>query len=243
MNSTAKGERGISRRASSWFAVLTRTGRLPSLLVAIACAIVLYGFLFSGDYGVDDIVVRGARLGDPVEIASATGAFGESIFEVEPELIAGRLATLPYVHQVDIEAHWPSQIVIHVTERVPVIVWQTENNAFLIDVQGQVLASSAGNTDLPVVESEASELEVGGSVDPQRVASVQAAYETLGSQIDRVTWSERDGLTARLDDKSIVRLGYPERFPLKLAVYQEFRTTDINWSVLDLREPDRPYYE
>ena len=237
---------GIERsphRATNWLSNLTRTGRLPSLLVAVACGIVLYGFLFSGDYGVDDVVVRGAHLGDPVEIASAAGAFGESVFEVQPEVIAERLAALPYVQQVDIDTHWPSQIVVHVTERVPVVVWRTEESRFLIDAQGQVLAIAGADTGLPIVESDALELGVGGSIDPRRVAAVQAVYETLGAQVDRVTWSERDGLTARLQDKSIVMFGYPERLPLKMAVYQEVRTTNMAWSVLDLREPDRPYYE
>lgn len=230
-------------RAINWFAVLTRTGRLPSLLVAIAGAIVLYGFLFSGDYEVDDVVVKGAQLGDPVEIASASGAFGDSVFEVEPKVIAERLTALPYMQQVDIETHWPSQIVVNVTERVPVIVWETEESSFLVDARGQLLTATGNGMDLPVVESEAVELEVGGQIDPRWVASVRAVYDSLGPQLDRVIWSDREGLTARLDDKSIVMFGYPERFPLKVAVYQEVRTTDMLWSVLDLREPDRPYYE
>lgn len=237
------GGESLSHRATGWFSNLTRTGRLPSLLVAAACGIVLYGFLFSGDYGVDDVVVRGAHLGDPVEIASATGAFGESVFEIQPDVIAQRLAALPYVQQVDIETHWPSQIVVHVTERVPAIVWRTEESRVLIDGRGQVLAFTGDDVRLPVVESDALELVVGGSIDPIQVAAVQAVYETLGTQVDRVTWSERDGLTARLQDKSIVMFGYPERLPLKMAVYQEVRATGVVWSVLDLREPDRPYYE
>ena len=234
---------GGLHRATNWFAVLTRTGRLPSLLAAIACAIVLYGFLFSGDYGVNDVVVKGARLGDPVEIASATGAFGDSVFEVEPEVIAERLTALPYMQQVDIETHWPSQIVVNVTERVPAIVWRTEESSFLIDAHGKVLTMAGDSMDLPVVESETIEIEAGGQIDPQWVASVRAVYDSLGPQLDRVIWSDRAGFTARLDDKSVVMLGYPERFPLKLAVYQEVRTTGMVWSVLDLREPDRPYYE
>lgn len=233
----------VPRRATNWFVVLTRTGRLPSLLVAIACAIVLYGFLFSGDYSVDDVVVQGAQLGDPMEIASATGAFGESVFEVEPEAVAEQLTALPYMQQVDIETHWPSQIVVNVTERVPAIVWQTAESSFLIDAHGQVLTTTGNSMDLPVVESEAIEIEAGGQIDPQWVASVQAVYESLGPQLDRVIWSDREGLTARLDDKSIVMFGYPEHFPMKIAVYQEVRTSGIVWAVLDLREPDRPYYE
>lgn len=239
----APSPRGRRAGGEGRFAVLTRTGRLPSLLAAVACGIVLYGFLFSGDYGVDDVVVRGAQLGDPVEIASASGAFGNSVFEVQPEIIAERLTALPYVQRVDVETHWPSQVVVNVTERVPAIVWQTEESAFLVDAHGQVLMTAGNDLGLPLVESEAVELEPGGELDASWVAAVQAVHDTLGNQLDWVVWSEREGLTARLNDKRIVVFGFPERLPLKLAVYQEISPADLVWAVLDLREPERPYYE
>lgn len=239
----AVGGEGFSHRATNWFAVLTRTGRLPGLLVAIACGIVLYGFLVSGDYVVDDVVVRGAQLGDPVEIASATGAFGESIFDVEPASIAERIGALPYVERVDVETHWPSQVVVTVTERTPVVVWRTGDGSYLVDAYGHVLGDAGSDSGLPVVESDALEIEAGGFVDPRQVAAVAAVYQMLGTRLESVTWSEREGLTAQLDDRRIVIFGYPEQFPLKMAVFQEFGTIDTPWSVLDLREPDRPYYE
>lgn len=234
---------GRSHRATNWFAALTRTGRLPGLLVVIACGIVLYGFLFSGDYAVDDVVVRGAQLGDPVEIASTSGAFGASIFEVEPALVAGRIAELPYVQNVNVETHWPSQVVVTVEERVPVIVWRTAGRSFLVDAHGQILAPASADSDLPVVESDTGDVEIGGAIDPRQVASVQSVYASVGPQLDSLTWSEREGLTAQLDDRSIVIFGYPERFPMKIAVYQDIGTIETAWSVLDLREPERPYYE
>ena len=96
---------------------------------------------------------------------------------------------------------------------------------------------------MPAIDSDAIDVQVGGTVGGERVAAVRAIYETLRTELDLVTWNDRDGFTVRLQDRSLVIFGEPEQLPLKLAVYQEVRNSDIVWSVLDLREPDRPYYE
>lgn len=226
----------------SWFKLLARSGRLPALVAAIGCAILLYGFLLSGDFAIDDVTVRGAQIGDPVEIAASTGAFGESVFQVESDQVAQRLAALPYVERVDVETRLPSRLVVSVTERTPVLVWQTSEQAFLIDSRGQVLA--AGNdAGLPLVDSGAIDVKIGGTIGPERVAAVHAVQEALGAQLESMTWDEREGLKARLQDDRVVIFGEPDQLPLKLAVYQELRPTGLTWEVLDLREPDRPYYK
>ena len=226
----------------SWFAAVALTGRLPAFLVACGCLVLLYGFLYSGDYAVDDVTVRGTRLGDPFEIAGTTDALGESVFQVKPDRIAAQLTQLPYVQKVEVDTELPSRVVISMTERVPVMVWVTADGPFLIDAHGKVMTSGDDAT-LPKVDSDALELEAGNVVDPARVASITAVHEALGPEIDVISWNERNGVTVRLHDKRLLIFGEPDRFPLKLAVYQEFRTGDVTWSVLDLREPDRPFYE
>lgn len=225
-----------------WFSVITRTGRLPAFLVACGCAVLLYGFLVSNDFTVDDVSVRGAQLGDPREIAGATGAFGSSVFSVDADLIAERLAALPYVEKVSVETRLPSRVVVTLTEREPVLVWNSANGPMLVDTYGQVMlgGSQAG---LPTVDGDSIELQPGAAVPVERVTAVAAVQAQLGSTIDVIAWNERNGITVRLLDKRLIIFGEPDRFPLKLAVYQEMSTTEVEWSVLDLREPDRPFYE
>src|SRR5690606_25714323 len=134
----APTRRNRSNRVGSWLGAITRTGRLPALLVAGGCLVVLYGFLMSGDFAVDDVTVRGAQLGDPREIAGATGAFGVSVFDVEPDSIASRLSSLPYVERVEVETRLPSRVVVTLTERVPAVIWVTERDSFLVDAYGHV---------------------------------------------------------------------------------------------------------
>lgn len=215
---------------------------MPAFLFACGCLVLLYGFLLSGDFDVDDVTVRGARLGDPRDVAASTGAFDQSIFEIEPASIANRLALLPYVESVSVETRLPSQVVVTLSERTPVLVWVTGQTSFLVDAHGKVMMQGTA-PDLPGVESTGLELAPGGSIPAEQVAAVSAIQSEFGPQVDELTWNDRQGFVVRLDDKRMVILGEPERFPKKLAVYREFRATDAVWSVLDLREPDRPYYE
>jgi cell division septal protein FtsQ len=249
MTSTVGAERGRkpgprtrTNRMGSWVSDVARTGRLPAFLAACGCMVMLYAFLVSGDFAVNDVTVQGVQLGDPREIAGTTGAFGVSVFRVEPGDIATRLATLPYVERVDVDTRLPSQVVVVLREREPAVVWITSDGAYLVDRHGRVMMSGV-HDGLPAVESDSFELVPGDDVPAERIASVLAAHEALGTDVDALTWNQRNGLTARLQDKRIVIFGEPDRFPLKVAVFQEIRTRDFVWSVLDLREPNRPYYE
>ena len=226
----------------SWFAVVLRSGRLPAFLLACGCLVLLYGFLFSGDFDVDDVTVRGAQVGDPREIAATTGAFGSSIFDVDPDAIAAQLAALPYVERVTIDTEMPSRVVVNLVERTPVAVWSTDSTSFLVDQHGKVMAVG-DRDDLPHVLGGDFEVTVGGTLSPERIAAVSAVHDVLGADAEIMAWSQLDGLSVRLHDKRLVIFGEAERLPLKLAVYQEFQTLDVSWSVLDLREPDRPFYE
>jgi cell division septal protein FtsQ len=233
--SSSGGLRGWSGRAS-------RSGRLPAFLLAMAAGILLYGFLVSGDYDVNDVSVRGVQHGDAIEIARTAGAIGESVFGVEPDRIASSVAALPYVQQAEVRVVLPSRVEIRIIERVPVLVWSNGNEQVLVDANGMVMKT--GTLDgLPRVESTSLNLQPGSIVDPELVAAAAALEETLEAEVDLITWNQQTGFTVQLRNDRLVMFGSPERFPRKLVIYQEMRTAPLSWRVLDLREPDRPYFE
>ncbi|MGH9174325.1 MAG: cell division protein FtsQ/DivIB [Vicinamibacterales bacterium] len=222
-------------------AILVRSGRMPAFFVLAGGVLLLYGFLFSGDFLVGSVVVRGTSIGDPAEIVTTADAIGEPIFTIDASESAERVAVLPYVERVTVSTRFPDEVVITVVERAPAVQWQAGPRAFLVDERGHVLAEQQRG-DLPLVVIEGDAPVVGGSVAPERVAAAVAVREALGERIDELTWTIAEGLVARLDDKRVVVFGAPERVPLKLAVYGEVARLAETWSVLDLREPDRPYY-
>ncbi len=223
-------------------AELVRSGRMPAFFVMAGGLLLLYGFLFSGDFLVDSVVVRGTSIGDPAAIVTTADAIGEPIFTIDASDSAGRVARLPYVESVSVSTRFPDEVVISVIERTPVVLWQVEAQAFLVDAHGNILAEQP-REGLPLVIVEGDPPLVGGTVDAERVAAVIAVREALAERLEELRWSATEGLIARLDDKRVIILGDSERMPLKLAVYGEVARLPEPWSLLDLREPDRPYYE
>jgi hypothetical protein len=111
-----------------------------------------------------------------------------------------------------------------------------------VDANGMVMKT--GTLDgLPRVESTSLNLQPGSIVDPELVAAAAALEETLEAEVDLITWNQQTGFTVQLRNDRLVMFGSPERFPRKLVIYQEMRTAPLSWRVLDLREPDRPYFE
>lgn len=233
---------GLGGRLAAWFETILRTGRLPAFLIAAGCGVVVYGFLFSGDYAVSDVVVVGVELSDPAEVAAQASVMGASVFRVDPERAAEEIAALPYVHRVSVHAEYPSSVRIEIVEREPVLAWQAENGVALLDERGNVLKIVNG-AELPVVQGEGTAVEPGDQVPVERVTAVLAVHDQLGGDVDVMTWSTLDGLSVRLHDKRTVIFGDPGKMSLKLTLYRELiGAIEDAWTVLDLREPDRPAY-
>lgn len=223
---------------------ILRSGRIPAMVVVVACGILLYGFLFSGDFLVASVVVRGASLGDPAEVATVADAIGEPIFSIDASQAADRVARLPYVERVAVRTSFPDKVTITVVERQPVLAWQAGGQTWLLDRRGHVLSGEAPVPDgVPTVMSELDTPKVGDTLDPAIVAAVVAATETLGDVATETRWTRDDGLVATLRDGRTVIFGSPDRMPLKLAVYQTVVGSGAAWQLLDLREPNRPYYK
>jgi len=233
---------GGSARVQRNLTGMLRSGRLPALLVMLGGFLLLYGFLFSGDFLVASVVVKGTDIGEPAQIVTTADAIGEPIFTIDASDSAERVAALPYVESVTVRTRYPDEVVISVVERTPVVLWQVDSRAFLIDAYGNVLAEQVRD-GLPLVIVEEDAPAIGATIDPERVAAVIAVRETLADRLEELRWVPGDGLVARLTDKRVVILGSAERLPLKLAVYDEVTRLTEPWSLLDLREPDRPYYE
>lgn len=238
-----RSRRSVQTRLANWFVAILRTGRLPAFLIAVGAGIVLYGFLASPDYAVETIVVEGADIGDPSEIAEMSDAAGVSVFRVDPDRVARRVAGLPYVERVETEVSVPPSLTIRVTERRPVIAWRTADGLLLIDEHGNVLAET-GSSSLPQVAGQGNTLSPGDRIPAERVAAVRAIQNSLGSDAGTITWTRADGLVVERRDGRTVIFGDAGEFALKMAVYERVASDlDTSWSVLDIREPDRPYWQ
>jgi cell division protein FtsQ len=233
---------GRAARAQAVLGAWLRSGRLPALLVMLGALGLMYGFMFSRDFLIASVLVRGTSLGNPADVVVTADTIGESIFRIDAGHAAARVAALPYVERVTVATRFPDEVVITVVERQPAALWQVGGTTYLVDARGNVLAEGAAPV-LPGVLVDGDAPAVGGTVDPATVAAVIAIRETLGLDIAELRLTHVDGLVVRLNDKRAIVFGAPASIPVKLAVLAEVERRGAPWSVLDLREPARPYYK
>lgn len=228
-------------RLGGWLASWLQTGRMAALLTCGGALVLLYGFLVSGDFLIGSVVVRGARIGDPAEAVAVSRSIGEPVFEIDAVASAERVASLPWVERAVVSTRFPDEVVITVVERVPVAVWQASGRSYLVDARGNVLME--GHAELPSVAVDGDAPETGGVVPAGDVATVVAIREALDTRVIDLRRTRDEGLVATLVGDRVVIFGAARATPMKIAILRELLQRGDAWSVLDLREPSRPYFK
>lgn len=243
----ASSRRGGSRSGSRVFAFLRATsvnGRLPAFLLSVGLIVLLFGFLFSSDFAVRSVVVQGNTLAYADSIVETSGALGEPLFRLDTEAVARRVASHPAVASAEVTATFPNRVVIHLHERVPVLVWQLGEHAVLVDQRGWVIAEGY-DPKLPRILQQGGELPaVGKQIPGNLIQATKAIGEKLGDRLATLEYDPQQGLTAQLNDGRTVVFGSSDRIPLKLNVVAAvLSSVQDSWAKLDVREPERPYYQ
>jgi cell division protein FtsQ len=218
-------------------------GRLPAFLLSVGLAVIAFGFLFSQDFVVRTIIVQGNTLALADSIVTTSDALDQQIFHIDTQAVARRVAALPAVASVEVSAELPDRLIIRVHERAPVIIWQTGDQAMLVDQHGWVLAK-AGDQTLPrVLQTEGDSPVVGSRIEPEVIQALLAVNQRLGPQLMTLEYDHTTGITAHFSDGHIVMLGTSDQIPVKLNVLDAAMAIQDQWHRLDLREPDRPAYK
>ncbi len=234
------------RRGSRLGGLLRRiiaSGRLPAFLLSVGLAVIAFGFLFSQDFVVRTVIVQGNTLALADSIVKTSDALDQQIFRIDTQAVARRVAALPAVASVEVSAELPDRLIIRVHERAPVVIWQTGDQAMLVDQHGWVLAN-AGDQTLPrVLQTGGDSPVVGSRIEPEVIQAVLAVSQRLGPQLMTLEYDHTTGITANFSDGHIVLLGTPNQIPVKLNVLDAAMAIQDQWHRLDLREPDRPAYK
>ena len=96
-----------------------------ALLGALICGGTIAYLLNAGSLGVRQVVIGGAAMTTPDQLAAASGVTGHNIFTVDPQTVADRLIALPTVREAQVWGELPDRLVVRITERQPALVWQS----------------------------------------------------------------------------------------------------------------------
>src|SRR6266700_2671409 len=143
---TRSGRQG-SRRSWFWKLLGTMAG-----LIGLGLAT---NFVFTSNaFRIEQVNVVGTHNCALISTIQGIGMQRQNIFLVNVPALKERVEELPQVASASLSKQWPNQLTVTVTERIPVLLWQTPKGTYSIDGQGVVIAplsDTAGIDHLKVV--------------------------------------------------------------------------------------------
>lgn len=249
----------VRRRPGRWRAVWAN-GRLAALLGALVLVVTLAWVLSAPEFTVRRLDVVGASTTNPGDVAVAGGVMGFNVFTVDPQLVAERASSLPTVREAHSWNELPDRLVVRLVERQGAFLWRVGETRFLIDEGGFVIAADPAEDrtrGLLTVQAtgaarDAGPPRVGGRIDPAAVAAALAVARpslTVALPIVGLEWEPRGGLVLLGDGGWRIIFGSDARSAEKLVVCAELLKVEPprgergDWKILDVTDPDRPFYK
>jgi len=146
--------------------------RLASAILIVVMGFALLTLWNSPTFQVSGAQVTGNLRLTEADINSSLQIIGKPIFSTVPELIKQDLLLLfPEIETITVKVSLPNRVIVHITERVPILVWQRQDGtADWVDAQGfkfpirgefENLVTINASGDPPPLQVEATE-----STDP-----------------------------------------------------------------------------
>lgn len=191
------------------------------------------------------IVINGRGMTGESAILDALGtAEGKPIFGFSVEAARQRIDALPFVAGATVERRMPDTVVVTLTERAPVAIWQDHGHFVLINRAGDevpdegLTGGEAGKAfaQLPLVVGDGANLAAAAMIDALAHQPEVKARVTAMVRVGQRRWN------LRLKDGTAVLLpeGQEAAALARLARYQDsMQLLDRPVQEIDLRLPDR----
>lgn len=129
--------------------------KLAGLVVGVIVLIIALSFAFTGSaFRIEQVQVAGTTNSALIQEIQKQGMQGQNIFLINVPALESRVRTLPLVRTADVSKQWPNQLTITVQERIPVLLWQTNQGTYSVDKDGVLIAKAnetPGAESLPTV--------------------------------------------------------------------------------------------
>ncbi len=113
--------------------------RLLSAVLAVLSACLLILITNLNDFRVQQPVLFGFERVTAADIENVLMLSGEPIYAIHPDEIAVQLQNaFPELTNIEVRANFPSNVIISVAERQPVIAWEQGDGVYWIDAEGYV---------------------------------------------------------------------------------------------------------
>ncbi|WP_299560378.1 cell division protein FtsQ/DivIB [uncultured Mycolicibacterium sp.] len=201
---------------------------------AVALGLVLY---FTPIMSVRHVLVVGAHeLTEEEVVATAGVAEGTPLLQVDTDVVAERVASIPRVASVRVQREYPSSLRITLVERIPVVVKDYPDGPHLFDRDGVDFATAPPPPGLPYLDTDTP----GPSDPPTRaaLAVMLALRPEVAAQVSRIAAPSVASITLTLNDGRVVVWGTTDRTEEKAAKLAALLTQPGH--TYDVSSPDLP---
>ncbi len=116
--------------------------RILSFFAIVVVVVLAVNFAFTSNaFRIEQVNVIGTHNAVLISTIQRMGMQGQNIFLVNIEGLTTKVDAYPLVSSTVISKDWPNRLTVRVTERVPVLLWQTQHGTYSVDSQGVVIAS------------------------------------------------------------------------------------------------------
>jgi cell division protein FtsQ len=214
-----------------------------AVVVALVAGIIVAA-VYSPVFAVRTVTVDGTRILQTGSVQKALEPVkGKPLPQVNDAEIAALLKPLVQVRSVTTEARPPSELLVHVVERVPVALVKSGDNYLLVDVDGVQLGSTpdATSVSLPVID--------GQGANRNLFKAITAVLATLPADVlakmASASATSPDAVELKLTDGKIVVWGNADEKELKARVLEALLKAPANpkvpVNVYDVSVPRHPF--
>lgn len=199
------------RRRRNW---LIGGGTAVVLVAALIAAVI-----FTPMFAVRTLSIDGTELATDKTIAKQLEpVMGVPLPQITTSEVRSLLEDVPQVADVDIEANPPSELVVHVQERVPVAVIEDGGKFVLIDKTGTELATvkDRSKAQLPLIEGTSE--EVGGEIFRTTTEVLASLPAGIRSKLEHASAESIDSVVLTLESGKKVIWGNSTQNQLKAKV-------------------------
>ncbi len=118
--------------------------RILSFFAIVVVVVLAVNFAFTNNaFRIQQVNVVGTHNVTLINSIQRMGMQGQNIFLVNIEGLMAKVDAYPLVSSTVISKDWPSRLTVTVIERLPVLLWQTQQGTYSVDSQGVVIAPAS----------------------------------------------------------------------------------------------------
>lgn len=215
-------------------------------IVAVLVGALIAGAIFSPVLAVRTITVDGTSLLTPDAVQKAlSGLEGKPLPQVGEQEINELLKPLVQVRSATMEARPPSELLVHVHERVPVALLKQGDSYVMVDVDGVQLGATKDLTAvaLPLIDAGV------GTTNTELFKAIAAVLDTLPADIlarmSTASAASADAVELKLVDGKTVVWGNAEDRELKAKALEALLRMPVDpkvpVNVYDVSVPRHPF--